>query len=262
MNPMFFGSTERSLFGIYHPPRTQQTRPQGVVLCYPIGQEYMRAHRAFRQLAILLSRQGYPVLRFDYYGTGDSGGDTTTASLEAWTDDVETAVVELKDNAAVDSVVLIGLRVGSWLAADAQNRRGDVSQVVLWDPVSEGAGYLRELLASTELSKSQREVALDDTRHIVGINGFAWTPALRRQVQQLAATSYTPSDRTVGMLVSEERADYATLRDRYASAGARFTYRCVPSPGDWAYIDAYGSALLPQDIIQSIVGHLTEESDS
>jgi hypothetical protein len=34
----------------------------------------------------------------------------------------------------------------------------------------------------------------------------------------------------------------------------------VPSPGDWAFIDAYGSALLPQDIIQAIVTYLTQES--
>ena len=46
-----------------------------MVLCYPGGQEYIRSRRAFRQLAIRLSSAGFPVLRFDYHGCGDSSGD-------------------------------------------------------------------------------------------------------------------------------------------------------------------------------------------
>ena len=55
MNPFFFGESERALFGLYHPPKSATVRELGVVLCYPMGQEYMRAHRAFRQLALILS---------------------------------------------------------------------------------------------------------------------------------------------------------------------------------------------------------------
>src|SRR5215217_413896 len=85
MNPLYFGSSQKPLYGVYHPPKSQPGRPvrtTGVVLCYPLGQEYMRAHRAFRQLATLLTKSGFPVLRFDYYGTGDSGGDGDAGDVD------------------------------------------------------------------------------------------------------------------------------------------------------------------------------------
>src|SRR5918992_3821916 len=113
MNPFFFGSSQQPLYGVYHPPKARVPRRIGVVLCYPLWQEYMRAHRAFRQLAILLAKAGFPVLRFDYFGTGDSGGDSESGDVAQWTADVCTAIDELKDTAGVRSVSLVGLRVGA-----------------------------------------------------------------------------------------------------------------------------------------------------
>ena len=259
MNPLYFGNSERPLYGVYHPPRVRDGRSQGIVLCYPVGQEYMRAHRAFRQLAILLSKSGFPVLRFDYFATGDSGGASEEGTFEQWMSDVGTAIDELKDNAGVERVALVGLRLGAALAARVQTTRKDVSSVVLWDPVVIGASYLSELIATTEAEETARAVRTN--ADIIGINGFAWTRALRHSLDGVTSEAYPaePNSR-VALLVSAERDDYTRLRERYAGSQANFTYRCIPSPGDWAYIDAYGSALLPQDIIQGIVAHLNQES--
>ena len=82
MNPFFFGSSERPLYGVHHPPRERGPRESGVVLCYPMGQEYMRSHRAFRQLANLLTRKGHHVFRFDYFATGDSSGASGEGTFE------------------------------------------------------------------------------------------------------------------------------------------------------------------------------------
>jgi uncharacterized protein len=263
MNPLFFGSTGKALFGVYHPPRSRETRDHGIVLCYPAGQEYMRAHRAFRQLAILLSKAGFPVLRFDYFGTGDSNGESEQGSMEQWVEDVGTAIQELKDNAAVERVSLVGLRLGATLAARVQERRSDVASVVLWDPVVDGSSYFREIVATAESAGAT--VRLPDGRAdpdaTVGIYGYPWTGRLRRELDGVGLDAYrAPAKDRVAVLVSRERTDYLSLRDHYARQTDRLTYRCIPSPGDWAYIDAYGSALLPQDIIQGIVTHLTEES--
>ena len=89
MQPFYFGSAERSLFGLYTPSRGRSHRDLGALLCYPMGAEYMRAHRAFRQLGTLLNRQGFHVLRFDYFGTGDSAGEGTEATVEQWLEDVD-----------------------------------------------------------------------------------------------------------------------------------------------------------------------------
>jgi pimeloyl-ACP methyl ester carboxylesterase len=260
MNPLYFGNSERPLYGVYHPPRTRDARAQGIVLCYPLGQEYMRAHRAFRQLAILLSKSGFPVLRFDYFGTGDSGGESDAGTFDQWLSDIGTAIDELKDNAGVERVSLVGLRLGASLAARVQAARTDVSSVVLWDPIVIGASYLAELIATTE-EKDPARRALAANADIVGINGFAWTRSLRQGLDAVTAEAFPVNPNTrVAVLVSSERDDYAKLAERYKQVNARYTFRCIPSPGDWAYIDAYGSALLPQDIIQGIVAHLNQES--
>jgi pimeloyl-ACP methyl ester carboxylesterase len=260
MNPLFFGDSERPLYGVYHPPRTRDPRDHGVVLCYPVGQEYMRAHRAFRQLATLLSKSGFPVLRFDYFGTGDSSGAADAGSFDQWLKDIGTAIDELKDNAGIEHVTLVGLRLGAALAAQVQAARTDVSNVVLWDPIVIGAAYLGELIATTEAGDAARRAIADDA-DVVGINGFTWTRTLRAALNTVTPETFPIKANTrVALLVSGERPDYERLRERYVSLNGNFTFRCLPSPGDWAYIDAYGSALLPQDIIQGIVAHVNQET--
>ena len=259
MNPLFFGRSDQPLFGVYHPPRTRDTRAHGIVLCYPLGQEYMRAHRAFRQLAILLSKAGFPVFRFDYFGTGDSSGSSAEGSLERWTSDTGIAIDELKDNAGVQQLSLVGLRLGALVAARVATTRADVTRVVLWDPVVDGTRYWADLVRSAGQQDAAARAA--STNAVVGLNGFPWTHTLRQAVAAVKAESYPVDAGTrTGLFISQENEDYTRLRDRYAGLNGSFTYGCIPSPGDWAYIDAYGSALLPQEIIQGIIGYLTQES--
>src|SRR6478735_2507229 len=91
----FFGTSERRLFGAYHVP-AGRFRAHGVVLCPPGPQEYMRSHMALRKLAALLAREGLPVLRFDYYATGDSGGESREGSLAEWQHNIVTATDNLR----------------------------------------------------------------------------------------------------------------------------------------------------------------------
>jgi hypothetical protein len=61
MQPFYFGA-EKLLFGCYHDPQRRPVRPCTVVLSYPMGEEYIRFHSAFRQLAVQLSTAGFAVL--------------------------------------------------------------------------------------------------------------------------------------------------------------------------------------------------------
>ena len=61
------------LFCCFHPPRGPAQR-RAVLLCETLGSERMNFHLAYRHLALRLSYAGYPTLRFDYAGTGDSSG--------------------------------------------------------------------------------------------------------------------------------------------------------------------------------------------
>ena len=146
MEPFFFGNSGQRLFGVYHPPTDPYGRNTGVVLCYPIGQEYMRSHRAFLQLARKLSDSGFHVLRFDYYGCGDSEGSFDQCTFRRWVDDVVTAIDELREGSGVTRICLCGLRLGASVAAFSAEHQS-IDGLVLWDPVVQGANYLRELRA-------------------------------------------------------------------------------------------------------------------
>ncbi|MEO8076970.1 MAG: alpha/beta fold hydrolase [Acidobacteriota bacterium] len=143
IEPHFFGKSDRQLLGLYHRP-DGRARRHGVVICPPAPQEYMRTHMAMRRLAAILSRDGFHVLRFDYYGTGDSAGGSSDGSLEEWQANIVSAIADLKDCSGVTKVSLVGLRLGAALAARAAVA---IANFVLWDPVIKGSAYLEELRA-------------------------------------------------------------------------------------------------------------------
>jgi pimeloyl-ACP methyl ester carboxylesterase len=99
-----------------------------------------------RQLATRLSIRGYDTLRFDYFGTGDSGGEASQTDLVGCESDLEAAIETVKDIAGTQRVALIGLRVGANIAARVAARLPDeVAALVLWDPIVSGKEYVRSL---------------------------------------------------------------------------------------------------------------------
>lgn len=256
MNPFFFGSSKEPLYGVYHPPKANVTRPTAVVLCYPLWQEYMRAHRAFRQLAMLLSKAGFSVLRFDYFGTGDSAGESDAGDVPRWTRDIGTAIDELKDTAGVSKVSLVGLRVGGSLAAAVAAERKDIDRIILWDPIVGGSAYVAKMLR-TELANS--DARRDGALGTIGIKGFPLTGRMREGLEAIdLAQLRAPASGRMIMAVSEDRPEYSAFRNALADRGTGVTYRLIPSAGNWDEVDQFGSALLPQSIIQGIVASLTE----
>ncbi len=145
MNPYYFGTQERRLFGIYEAAQRSFAN-RGVVLCHPWGGEYIHAYRSMRQLSKMLSAAGFHTLRFDYFGTGDSDGDTVAGDLRGWETDIQAAVDELKDTTDSTRVSLVGLRLGATLAASLGARVGaEINSLVLWDPIVSGIEYLAEM---------------------------------------------------------------------------------------------------------------------
>lgn len=145
LTPVFFGAGDHQLFGIYHAPTGAMIRDAGVVLCYPSPQEYSQMHWAFQKLAVMLADAGLHVLRFDYFGTGDSFGGESDGTLAQWTEDVALAAQELRDLSGVRRISLVGMRVGAALAMRASASGLRVRDLVLWDPVVRGVPYVSHL---------------------------------------------------------------------------------------------------------------------
>ncbi len=255
MNAYFFGDSESPLFGVLHPPRGMSSLQRGVVLCPPMGQEYMRSHRAYRSLAGRLARKGFHVFRFDYFGTGDSAGESEEGSPRIWLENIATAIEELRESAAVERVTLVGLRLGGALAAIAATGNSDVEELVLWDPVVDGNDFVRELdeVAHSPLSSSSPGT--------VGVLGFPFTELMRQEIQEIdLRKSIGASIPAVSILVSSEQQAAKELEEALRAGGADVRYQLIPSAGNWNEVDNFGGALVPQEIIQGVVTTLTSRS--
>jgi dienelactone hydrolase len=116
-----------------------------VLLCSPWGYEALCIRRAWRMLGDALAAAGFPALRFDYPGTGDSLGDAADlTSLETLKAGVRQAAQALCALTRAKRIVLVGQGLGASLAADIAADLG-AAGVVLLAPVVRGRDYLREL---------------------------------------------------------------------------------------------------------------------
>lgn len=252
MEAFYFGPSESYLLGVFH-PRQGASRNEAVVLCNPFGQEYLRAHKSIRRLAINLADLGYPVLRFDYRGTGDSAGDLDGVTADQWVDDIGHAIQEIMDMAAVPKIALVGLRLGALLAARAASQFEQVSRLVLWDPIADGAAYvegIRSAIAESQTQNSRsRIIAPDGTLHF---NGFCMPPLFQDTIAKWSMEAVVPAVNTpVAQIVSHESETFARLQD-LLSDHPEFYSELAPAPHDWNYVDHVGGILWPKPVIDAI----------
>lgn len=148
MTPLYFGPPERQLFAIYHAPRREIEGRPALLMCCPFGHEATRVHRLYRVLAERLANKGIAVLRFDYFGTGESGGDDTDGEMIGWQRDLLGANEELVRRARPRSLTWLAARLGATLALQAAHHAQGLQRLILWDPVLDGPGYVKELHAA------------------------------------------------------------------------------------------------------------------
>ena len=124
----------------------------GVLICAPVGRDARCAHLLLRWIGEALAEAGYPALRFDYLGCGDSLDVAPEVdALSVWTANIHQAADALQAATGVRRLVFCGLRLGASLAAAATQAREDVAGLVMMAPVVRGRAWLRELKLAAEL---------------------------------------------------------------------------------------------------------------
>jgi len=255
-NPVWFGPSERPLFGWLHVPTDGRART-GVVVCPPFGQEYLKAHYALRRLARQLEDRGFLVLRFDYDGTGDSAGSgADPGRVEAWLSSVR-AAIEYVRKEGVHETALVGMRIGATLAAVAAERDGEIDELVLWDPCSSGRSFLREqgVLLSVSLGiKSEREDGSFETP------GDVYTAETVSDLRGLSIAALRGRlAGTVLMLTRPNRARDSTLVKRLSQEAVRWGV----AAGQEDLIEAESPhRLVPETTIMEIARWLSEVAGS
>jgi alpha/beta superfamily hydrolase len=248
--PFHFGEANGELLGIYHAPPVDRQRGSALLLCYPFGKEYICSHRSFRQLAVRASNAGFPVLRFDYYGCGDSMGRREDGSVRRWLNDVSTSLAEVRRRGNVSSVCVVGLRFGATLAMLAAAEREDLAGLILWDPILDGRAYLEEL-AAEQRRNAASAVTRSNTGNVTEALGFPLTPELATSIGCVSLASVSGRLAPHILIVDSSRTRRDTgISDALARLGARVDTRHLPGPPVWTEEQI---ALIPNAILESIM---------
>jgi alpha/beta superfamily hydrolase len=262
IEPFYFGEPEKQLFGCYHAPRAEPSRDCGAILCYPMGHEYMQFHRAYRQLGLHLSRAGFPVLRFDFFGCGDSAGNGEEGKIHQWLADISSAIGEMKRRSHVVKVCLVGFRLGGTLSMIQGAGREDIEGMVLWDPVVNGTAYVKKLRTlHQKMLKFAHVKQKGDTKggNFTEILGFPFPQPLLVEVEKLDLLSIQtkPADNIL-VIQSDEEADQKQLKNNLENMHARIDFLHYPAPHMWTWIEDFGKVVVPYEILQSVVSWMCE----
>jgi alpha-beta hydrolase superfamily lysophospholipase len=257
-----FGAPTRPLFGFYHPPlENVARRAAGVVLCNPLGTDHTRSERTYRHLAESLAVAGFACLRFDFFGTGDSGGDLQSPDLvRSWDADIGFAVDELRRRSGVQAMALVGLRLGATLAFLHAAERGDIDSLVLWSPCTSGAAFVAEVSKLHKIylriEPQMAEAPPPRTDGEEALGTFLPRPLVDDLSQvDLLQAQRRPARRTLvidGGNVQGRDALVARLGELGAAPELRTHL------GHKFLITVSHRALLPEEVIRSIVGWLDD----
>jgi pimeloyl-ACP methyl ester carboxylesterase len=259
----YFGVSQQ-LLGALHYPQRLRPRSTAVLLCNPFGEEASRVHRTYRVLATQLERAGYACLRFDYSSTGDSLGDTRAATVDGWIGDIAIAAERLRTATGATRLAVVGLRFGATLAMLASARSElRMRHLLLWDPVVEGAAYLRELVVQHR-AYMRDEIGLRWRDHLAIVDeipaealGAPIGPSLGGQIAAIDLAATVPGADHVTVITTRLTPDLERLRPVLPPA-ARWV-EMAESPA-WNTDAALNAMTVPMDIVQTLIARIEEIS--
>ena len=183
---------------------TGQLHSGKAVLCLPPLFEEMNLARAVigRQAQYFAAR-GLPTCVLDYYGTGDSEGNTDSATAQIWLDDILAVGDWLRQN-GIQEIVFWGVRFGGLLLLHFQSTLHDalpVQRQLLWKPVLGGKLHINQFLrlkqassmlhGGTEKVNWRQRIAEGDR---VEVAGYPLSESLISSIETLAVPSdFTPA---------------------------------------------------------------------
>ncbi len=241
LEPFFFN--QGKLFGCYH-PASDATSMRLLVICPPFFDEYRRTFAALANLANECAAQGIHVLRFNYYGTGESWGQLNEANAAGWCNDVSACVEEGVALTGADTVTLLGVRFGAVLASYCQ--RPDVKRYLFWDPLISGSAYL-DWLKYVDTQFKQEHAGLirapANLRKSISYENFTLPSSLQQSIAQLSLQEDACKERAETFCISTNTVD-AQQKQHHNIVDTGFKY-------DWPY---YGVGILrPKPVLSTIV---------
>lgn len=250
--PVVFGPAERRLCGWYHAP-TRPTRACAVLLCPPAGWEALATHRTYRVLAGRLCEAGFPVLRFDLDGSGDSAGtDGDPGRVAAWLGSIREAAAQLKVRSGRVELAFFGIHSGATLAAQAASELGGVETLVLWSPYLQGRQLVREIRAYRALNDAEAPQVEGEE----SAGGFLYLSETLEAFAKLDLLQLTKPARRALLLKRDETSRETKLATTWGESGMAVS--CESSDGFAAMMLEPRKSEVPTQTLARVVQWLSE----
>lgn len=235
--PVYFPSGDQTLFGWLDGVQVGSA-DCGIIVCGPFGYEAICAHLSMRAFASTCAEAGFPTLRFDYSGTGDSSDGGDPDQILRWRNDVCAAIDFLRQATGVTRVCLLGFRLGALLAALAAEHR-EIDGLIAVAPVTSGRRYLRELRAfqagATTQSRSPSDAQDGSTGDSAGVGdgalevtGFSLSKQSIATLERVDVAKSVARPRAALILDRDDLQAAKTWATALESAGTETRYEALP----------------------------------
>lgn len=217
-----------------------------VLYVAPLAEEMNKARRMAALQARALADAGFAVLQPDLLGCGDSSGDFSDATWDAWLEDLGHAHNWLSSQVSAPDW-LWGLRAGCLLAGELGERLHAAVNYLFWQPPASGKTvlqqFLRLKLAGDVLEGSARQ-GMDairnrlDAGQPVEVAGYLLSPGLARGLEASQLKPPRLSGRLAWLELSTREGAALSpvgvkLVDQWREAGHRVTAEIVRGPAFW-----------------------------
>ena len=241
----FLPATHGARFCLQHSVAPDRPARGTILYIHPFGEELNCSRRIVARQCRALAAGGWQVLQIDLGGCGDSSGDLVEATIEGWRQDLRDALAWLGQRDGAQPVTLWGLRLGALLALDLAASEPRINQLILWQPVIDGAKFMGQFLRMglaadfdqveprSDLASLRQHLAQRSALEIAGYNLGA---RLAREIEALCVPTTVTVPVAWLQLGSSATLVPASAKviEQWRAAGASVLAECVPAPPFWS----------------------------
>lgn len=184
MHPFFLPVERGQRFCLFLAP---QMKARGAVIyLHPFAEEMNKSRRMVALQARAMAEAGIAVLQIDLLGCGDSSGEFSDATWQAWQSDVVFAHRWLRTQTEVP-LTIWGLRAGCLVAAGVASQLTEAVNFIFWQPVVSGKQHWQQFMRlkmAGELASGNAKGVTEQLRNQlaagqdVEIAGYSVSPGL------------------------------------------------------------------------------------
>lgn len=223
----------------------------GVVLCQPWGFDALCTVKFHRLIAEDLARRGYPVIRFDYPGEGDSLPVKNGAAFDTWVEGAVRAARELRERTGCTRILYHGMGIGAAVALRAGQRDEGLAGYVLAAPALNGRRYLREVALREKVIEDGIGIDFGYPAGSTVLASFIMDPALAADMKSVSVSIETlPAGLPTLVLARPENGTDRELADQLERSGA--SVHMTDFIGYGAMLDGVVTSPMPMSLIDTI----------